>query len=785
MPEIMKKLFTTIIGVAACTVLPILANAQVNSVMLKASGTNIGYYTSIQNAYNAIPATLTQPYELELQDNYNGANETLPVTFINKAGASAANTITVINTGNAPLVLNCNLASTDCFVFDGADWVTINSTIPSLMSYPTFRVNGTGTAQSHYAILMKNGATNNTVSNLELRGLQTGSGSTVYIGTGGNINNTIKNNIIQGPTAITSEGTVGNTNANLIIRSNYISSYAKAGILLNQGVGKVHIDSNSIAHMGLYPQTEGYGILHQVLNDSLFITRNAIFFSTKKLNATTRGIELIVGGTPAPGGVYSSVTNNMLFSDGGSTEVVGDTMYHTADSMSNLIGISYVGSGVIHADIVNNTVKLSGNMDGISILNAYSVAFKNNIGNASSQFRIGNNIFVNERTTGSAASENIVVVYVSPANIVYSDYNTYNSAPGGIFAKIGSTNYASLATFRTAIGSVHEVQSNTYPVSFMDEYDLHLTRTALGNINLGGTSLGLINRDDIDGQFRSGYTRGADEYVPICNGVSTSSSLSPTGSQTICMDDYIDVSAALDIPRVNGVVFQWQSRPAGSSVPFTNITTVSGSQTRLIIKPASNTEYRLVDSCLSGPGAGISDTLSVIVNPKPDITGINETHFGLDYDFSAFGNVADINPLTYHWDFGDGFTSGTDSPNHVYAADGTYEVELYVVGLCGTDTFRTTFNATVSVGNVQTGKLSVYPNPATGRFMLECTNLPVGEQVNITVTGMLGSNVYRQSFRNTSTKLQRDVDVSGFAPGVYNVELRSGTQVYRGNIVLQ
>jgi hypothetical protein len=777
----MNRLFTTIGCIALCGLLPTLAHAQVNSVMLKASGTNIGYYTSIQNAYNAIPATLTQPYELELQDNYNGANETLPVTFINKAGASAVNTITVTNTGNVPLSINCNMVTTDAFVFDNADWVNFNSKDNPSAAYPTFRINGTGASQSHYMVVLKNGASNNIVNNLELGGKTTGTGSGIYLAIGGNVNNVLERNVIQAPIGITSNGTIANPNTDLLIKSNTIVGYKKAAIFLNQGVGEVRIDSNTIVAAGLAPQTESYGILHQSLSDSLFVTRNSILFSSQSLNAVTRGMELEIVGNDA----YSLVANNMLLGESGGIQVLGDTMFHTTDSMRNLIGISYMGGGAVHANVINNTVKLTGVIDNTAALNSYSATFKNDIINSSSEFRVLNNIFINERDAITAGGENILMYYANPGTLVLSDYNTYNVASGNI-AKINTTTYTSVASFRTALGAAHEAQSNIYPVAFIDDYDLHLDRTALGNTNLAGMSVGNFTRDDIDGQMRTAFTRGADEYTPLCLGVSTTSHIAPQTPLTICMNDYIDLYASMDISTVNGVIYHWQSRPAGSSLPFTSIAGPTGSKKRLIERPVlGSTEYRFVDSCLRSGSMGISDTITVTVNPKPDITGINTAHIGLIFDFSPSGNVADINPLTYHWDFGDTRTSGVDSPSHTYTAEGTYDVVLYVVGLCGTDTFRATVNASLAVGNVQAGKLSVYPNPATGRFMLQCTNLPVGEQVNITVTSMLGSNVYKQSFRNNSSKLQRDVDVSGFAPGVYNVELRAGTQVYRGNIVLQ
>ncbi|RYE23793.1 MAG: PKD domain-containing protein [Sphingobacteriales bacterium] len=774
----MNKLFT-LIGCAAA-MLPFVAAAQPNSVELKAGTTSMGAFNSIQSAYNAIPGTISQPYTVMILDNYTGATESFPVNLGNKIGASSVNNISISNSGNTPQTVNCNLATTDAFVFDNAHWVTLKS-VPASNGYPTFRINGTGTSQSHYIVSIKNGSDNNTISYLDMGGLTSGTASSVFLSTGGNADNTLDHNVITGPTGVLSNGTPNNTNTGLKIQSNLIVGYAKAGVYLNQGAGKVQIDSNVIVGTGNYPNTESYGILHQGANDSLMITRNMIGVSSVKLGAVTRGIQVIASVPLSPVNPYTLLANNMVLAERGGIVVMGDTTYHTADSMSNLVGVELLGAASIRTDVINNTIKLTGNMNGLTITNGYSAAFQNSSSSPSSPVTIVNNVFVNERNTGSAASENVLVSYATNSSIVISDYNTYNSVTG-ILAKISGTNYATLTTLRTALAGNNETQANLYPVAFLDEGDLHLNRSAFGNPNLAGMPMPMV-RDDRDGQMRGMYTRGADEFLPTCVGVSTHSTITASTAATICMNDYVDLKANVTVPAVNGAVYQWQSRPLGSSVPFTNIAT-AGNKLRLIHRPTGNTEYRFVDSCLVRPGAGISDTFGVIVNPLPDITGIKVSNSGLTFDFAPIGNVADINPLTYHWNFGDSRTSGTDSPSHTYTTEGDYDVELYVVGICGTDTFRTTISA-LAVNDVKTGKLAVYPNPATNRFVLECSNLPAGEQVHITITSMLGANVYRQSFRNGSTLLKRDVDMSGYTPGVYNVEVRSGSVVYRGNIVLQ
>src|SRR5688500_1310267 len=91
-PYIMKKkllLFSLLLAGAfqASTVF-----GQANSVQLKTGTTVVSSHATIAAAYQAIPATITQPYIIELTSTYTGATEVAPVTFATRVGASATNT---------------------------------------------------------------------------------------------------------------------------------------------------------------------------------------------------------------------------------------------------------------------------------------------------------------------------------------------------------------------------------------------------------------------------------------------------------------------------------------------------------------------------------------------------------------------------------------------------------------------------------------------------------------------------------------------------------------------
>ncbi len=68
-------------------------------------------------------------------------------------------------------------------------------------------------------------------------------------------------------------------------------------------------------------------------------------------------------------------------------------------------------------------------------------------------------------------------------------------------------------------------------------------------------------------------------------------------------------------------------------------------------------------------------------------------------------------PETWHWDFGDGYTSDQQNPTHIYENVGTYSVTLTVTGATGSSSVTKNAYVTVTSGPTQTG--TVTPTPTT------------------------------------------------------------------------
>ena len=88
--------------------------------------------------------------------------------------------------------------------------------------------------------------------------------------------------------------------------------------------------------------------------------------------------------------------------------------------------------------------------------------------------------------------------------------------------------------------------------------------------------------------------------------------------------------------------------------------------------------------------------------------------------------------------------------------------------------FATAYVGTVDVVEVETSKVSVYPNPTSGVL-----NVQIEGSFNATVYNYQGQIVMRNKFNNGQ------IDMSGFASGVYFVEIRTINSVSVEKVIVK
>lgn len=106
----------------------------------------------------------------------------------------------------------------------------------------------------------------------------------------------------------------------------------------------------------------------------------------------------------------------------------------------------------------------------------------------------------------------------------------------------------------------------------------------------------------------------------------------------------------------------------------------------------------LIATSSCGATDTICDTVSVCVPPTAGITWVNQGGDTLNF------MDAGANATSWFWAFGDGGTSLTQNPQHIYTTAGTYQVCLISTNPCGTDTICDSVD--VCVGPVLPGFMS-------------------------------------------------------------------------------
>ena len=140
-----------------------------------------------------------------------------------------------------------------------------------------------------------------------------------------------------------------------------------------------------------------------------------------------------------------------------------------------------------------------------------------------------------------------------------------------------------------------------------------------------------------------------------------------------------------------------------------------------------------------------------------------------------FQNLS-TNGTTYSWDFGDptsgvSNTSSDEFPNHVFAANGTYQVTLIVSNGTYTDTITipVVVSDILGVSPFDLNEINVYPNPFSNRINVS----NIGENVFFELSNVEGKILYKGTSINS--------DFSHLSKGMYllKVKTESGTRNFK------
>ncbi|MDD3860733.1 MAG: T9SS type A sorting domain-containing protein, partial [Bacteroidales bacterium] len=158
---------------------------------------------------------------------------------------------------------------------------------------------------------------------------------------------------------------------------------------------------------------------------------------------------------------------------------------------------------------------------------------------------------------------------------------------------------------------------------------------------------------------------------------------------------------------------------------------------------------------------------------------VNSTEIHIPGEYAIFENNSE-NANNYFWDFGNGSTSTDSNPYCVYTTEGSYTVSLTASNdWCPESLFVLDDDIVVTTitknGILCHDNFYIYPNPV--KDFLEINS--VKEISKISIINNLGQVV----FTSNDSELKR-LDISGFANGIYMMEIVSGEEKYLRKIVV-
>ncbi len=139
------------------------------------------------------------------------------------------------------------------------------------------------------------------------------------------------------------------------------------------------------------------------------------------------------------------------------------------------------------------------------------------------------------------------------------------------------------------------------------------------------------------------------------------------------------------------------------------------------------------------------------------------------------------NANSYLWQFGDGNTSTSLNPVHIYTANGTYTVKLIATNNCGMDTSTNTVVVVLSSISEELKNLGleVYPNPATDKVFVRMRS---NEAIHIHLEVFdIAGNVLVKSKHNIMGETIIPIETESFNSGMYFLKLttETGSAVYK------
>ena len=155
--------------------------------------------------------------------------------------------------------------------------------------------------------------------------------------------------------------------------------------------------------------------------------------------------------------------------------------------------------------------------------------------------------------------------------------------------------------------------------------------------------------------------------------------------------------------------------------------------------------------------------------------------------------TVDFNPITaqasadsLYWDFGDGNNSSAYSPQHTYASNGTYPVELMLWSSCGIDTYS--LNVLIQgIGLEEWSEESfvLFPQPTSDVMNLQYTGTELKSEVEVRLNDAQGRIVRSEAVTPSDLSSGLTWSIQDLSAGWYQVQVQSETHFWQSPLIKQ
>ena len=197
----------------------------------------------------------------------------------------------------------------------------------------------------------------------------------------------------------------------------------------------------------------------------------------------------------------------------------------------------------------------------------------------------------------------------------------------------------------------------------------------------------------------------------------------------------------------------------------------STSETTQSIDVSSSGDYSVTVTSPEGCSSIASVYADVQLPPSVSFTA----DFLAPDSVSFIMNLSGSAPFDIIWNFGDGDTSSSVMPTHVYDSDGSYLVTVTVINDCGVNSASQTIDInTVGIEDDLFSRLfSVFPNPNNGNFRVEGNGLS-GSGVELEMLDAGGRSVYQFQQSFTGESFVHDIEATKLSRGIYLLKISDG-----------